>query len=179
MKIKAFALMACAAISLAACDTYTAQQYQTTPQNTIVIQQLASTGARASVGDVRLAEGIEARPTCRLAGPLDLGGGDDLANTIKQAIQGELLAGGMFRVNATPINITVTELKPDSFNGSWTIGLQAYSRKSSGYAIQSTTGFSTSFSAVSACNNTATAFNRALSDAIQKLVKDTRFKSLL
>ncbi|OOY03002.1 hypothetical protein BMI87_19880 [Thioclava sp. F28-4] len=114
-----------------------------------------------------------------MAGPLDLGGGDDLANTIKQAIQGELLAGGMFRVNATPINIIVTELKPDSFNGSWTIGLQAYSRKSSGYAIQSTTGFSTSFSAVSACNNTATAFNRALSDAIQKLVKDTRFKSLL
>jgi len=167
------------AFTLTACDTYTSLQYQSTPQNTIALQNLASTGASATVGDVRLAEGIVARPTCRLAGPLDLGGGDNLAETIKQALQAELLAGGMYQTGQTPINITVTELEPDSFSGSWNIGLQAFTQSNSGFSIESATSFSTSFSAYSACQNTATAFNRALADAIYRLVTDDRFASLI
>lgn len=179
MKIRMLAFPAVLALGVSGCDTYTAQQYQSSPQNTIALQEIAARGERATVGNVQLAEGIEPRPTCRLAGPLDLGGGDNLAQTIKQAVQAELLAGGIYKAGATPININVTALKPDSFNGQWVIGLQAYSDRSQGYAVRSTTDFSTSFSAVSACNNTATAFNRALAEAINKLISDPRFAQMI
>lgn len=179
MKIKILAFFAIAAVSISACDTYTAQQYQTTAQNTISLQELAARGERATVGEVRLAQGIEPRPTCRLAGPLDLGGGDNLAQTIKQAVQSELLAGGMYKAGGTPININVIALKPDSFNGQWTIGLQPYTSRSTGYVVQSVSQFSTSFSAVAACNNTTTAFNRALAEAINKMVTDPRFAQMI
>jgi hypothetical protein len=179
MKIKAFVLLTIVAVSVSGCDTYTAQQYQTSPQNTIALQELAVRGERATVGDVRLAEGIEPRPTCRLAGPLDLGGGDNLGQTIKQAVQAELLAGGIYKTGGTPISINVVMLEPDSFNGKWTIGLQPYSVRSSGFAVQSVTEFSTSFSATAACNNTANAFNRALADAINKMVTDPRFAQMI
>lgn len=179
MRIKLFVVPAIMALSVGACDTYTAQQYQSSPQNTITLQGLASRGERATVADVRLAEGVEPRPTCRLAGPLDLGGSDNLAQTIKQAVQAELLAGGVYKAGGTPINLNVTTLKPDSFNGKWTIEFQAYSSRSSGFTVKSETKFSTSFSAVSACNNTATAFNRALAEAINKMVSDPRFAQMI
>jgi hypothetical protein len=179
MKIKTIALPALIALSLSACDTYTAQQYQSSAANTISLQQLAARGERATVGEVILAEGIQPRPTCRLAGPLDLGGGDNLTETIKQAIQTELLAGGVYKPGATPISINVVALTPDSMKGQWTIGLQVYSTRSSGFTVQSVTEFSTSFSAVAACGNTATAFNRALSAAINMMVSDPRFAQLI
>jgi hypothetical protein len=179
MKTKAFALLTTIAISLSGCDTYTAQQYQTSPQNTIALQELAARGERATIGEVRLAAGIEPRPTCRLAGPLDLGGGDNLDQTIKQAVQAELLAGGIYKAGGTPISINVVTLKPDSFEGQWTIGLQPYSARSSGFSVQSTSEFSTSFGAAAACNNTASAFNRALAEAINKMVADPRFADLM
>lgn len=179
MKLKALALLAASAVALSACDTYTAQQYQANPQNTIALQELAAKGERATVGQVSLAQGVKPRPTCRLAGPLDLGGGDNVAQTIKQAIQAELLAGDLYKAGGTPINVNVTTLEPDSFSGKWTIALQVSSSRGQGYAVQTVTEFSTSFSAVAACNNTATAFNRALSAAINKMVTDPRFRALI
>ena len=136
---------------LSACDTYTSQQYQTSPQNVIELQQLSASGARASVGQVNLAENVEARPQCRLAGPLDLGGGNNVADTIKQAIQAEFLGGGLFSPNAKPINVTVTQLKPDSFAENWQLNFLVSSQSGRSFKVNSTTEFSTSFTAVSAC----------------------------
>ena len=59
--------------------------------------------SKKRVTEVRLAEGVEPRPTCCLAGPLDLGGADNVAQTIKQAVQAELLAGGVYKSGGTPI----------------------------------------------------------------------------
>ncbi|NDV51477.1 hypothetical protein [Salipiger sp. PrR003] len=179
MSFRLLAIGAVSAITLAGCDTYTAQQYQSSPQNVIALQQIAAQGNRASVGTVSLAAGIEPRPTCRLAGPLDLGGGDNVAATIKQAIQAEFLEAGIFSVNAVPVNFTITRLVPNSMEGSWEIGIRASSQRNAGYEVVSTTPFSTSFTAMAACNNTATAFNRALSMSINEVVTDPRFRSLL
>lgn len=164
---------------LSACDSYTAPQYQSSAANTIALQELAARGELASVGEVRLAEGVEPRPACRLAGPLDLGGGDNIADTIKRAFQAELLAGNVYSARGTPVNLMVTTLSPNSVSGQWVIGLQATGNRSEGFAVQSATEFSTSFSATAACNNTATAFNRALADAINALVTDPRFARLI
>lgn len=164
--------------ALAGCDSYTAQQYQSNPQNTIALQSVAASGRRATISTVTLAEGVEPTPTCRLAGPIDLGGGQSLETVIKQAFLTEFLAANVHRTNGTPLAILVTELKPDSFSGTWTIGLQATSAKGT-LSANRVTNFSTSFTATSACNNTATAFNRALSNTILALVENPSFRSLL
>ncbi len=171
--------LAAAGILLAGCDTYTAQQYQSSPSNVIALQAVAATGKRASVGSVTAAEGVTTRPTCRLAGPIDIGGGIDVTAAIKQALQAEFLAGNAFSPRGTQVNAVVTELKPDSFSGNWTIGMTVSSSKGQGFNIWTVHKFSTSFSAAAACNNTADAFNRALALSINKIVTDPRFRALL
>ncbi|MFS4439205.1 hypothetical protein ACMA5I_13410 [Paracoccaceae bacterium GXU_MW_L88] len=163
--------------SLAACDSYTAQQYQTNPQNTIALQNVAAQGKRASVVPVTLAEGVDGTPTCRLAGPLDLGG-KDAAAVIQQALQAELLAAGVYSQDGTPLTVTVTELTPDSFTGDWTIALHIASSKGAFNVVQ-VNEFSTSFSGAAACNNTAMAFNRALSATILAIVQHPQFSAIL
>lgn len=170
--------VALATLFLAGCDSYAAPQYQTNPQNTIALQSVAASGKRATVASVSLAQGINPRPSCRLAGPIDLGGGQDAQTIIRQAILAELLAAGVQSPNGTPLSVTVTELEPSSVNGTWTIGLRMTSPKGS-YDVSQVTNFSTSFSAVSACNNTAMAFNRALSATILAAVQHPSFRSLL
>lgn len=163
---------------LAGCDSYTSQQYQTNPQNTIALQNVASSGKRATIAKVSLAEGVNGKPTCRLAGPIDLGGGSDAATAIQQAFLAEFLASGLHNASGTPLTITVTTLKPDSVSGQWTIGMRIASAKGA-FDVNTTTKFSTSFSAVAACNNTATAFNQALSATILQVVRNPKFISLL
>ena len=178
MKIQIFALIA-AGFILAGCDTYTAQQYQSSPENVIALQSVAASGKRASVGSVTTANGVVTRPTCRLAGPIDLGGGLDVPSVIKQALQSEFLAGNIYSQDGTPLNVVLTELTPDSVNGKWTIGLNASSPKGQGFDVNTVHNFSTSFSAISACNNTADAFNRVLAKAINMVVSHPQFTGLL
>jgi len=178
MKIKIMTLVA-ASFILAGCDTYTAPQYQSSPENVIALRSIAASGKRASVGSVTAAEGVKTRPSCRLAGPIDMGGGQAVTSAIKQALQAEFLAGNIYSTRGRPINVIVTELKPDSFSGKWIIGLTVSSGKGQSYSVKTVHKFSTSFSAVAACGNTADAFNRALAKSINSLVTNPRFRSLL
>ncbi|WP_143100400.1 hypothetical protein [Roseovarius indicus] len=179
MRLRNLTTIFVAVCALAACDSYSAQQYQSSPQNVIALQSLAKQGVRASVGTVQVAEGVNAQPTCRLAGPLDLGGGQSVTETVKEAIQSEFLASNIYSPSGTPISVVITQLKPSSFEGTWTISMQVSSQRGKGYSVTTNTKFSTSFSAMAACNNTAQAFNRALSAAINDMVTDPRFRSLL
>lgn len=175
MKFKSLAL-AGSVLALAACDSYSAPQYQSNPQNTIALQAVAQAGRSASVGQVSVAEGINPRPSCRLAGPIDIGG--DVASVVRQAFQAEFLAANIYRPNGTPLTIVVTELDPDTFAGNWVIGLRVSSARGS-LDVRQVTEFSTSFTAVSACNNTAVAFNRALSATILAVIQHPSFRGLL
>jgi hypothetical protein len=166
------------AIALAGCDSYTSQQYQANPQNTIALQPIAASGRKANVASVQLAGNVPARPTCRLAGPIDIGGGNDAATVIKQAILTELLAAGVYRDNGTPISVLVTKLDPDTFAGTWSIAMTISTPKGS-MNVERVSSFSTSFSGIAACNNTATAFNQALSLTILDAVRNPKFRSIL
>lgn len=163
---------------IAGCDSYTSQQYQSNPQNTIALQGVAATGKRATISKVNLSEGVDGSPSCRLAGPIDLGGGRDISHVIQQAFLTELLSGGVHSASGTPIEITVTSLKPDSFAGTWEIGLHVATLKGA-YSVKQVTKYSTSFSAVAACNNTATAFNQALSATILSVVQHPKFRAII
>lgn len=163
---------------LAGCDSYISQQYQPNPQNTIALQNVASQGKRANVANVYLAEGVSSRPTCRLAGPIDLGAGNDAATVVRQAILAEFLASGVYRANGAPLSFTLTKLNPDTASGTWTIAFNVSSPKGS-MSVERITKYSTSFTAVAACNNTATAFNQALSLTILDMVQNPNFARLL
>ncbi|WP_299085613.1 hypothetical protein [uncultured Ruegeria sp.] len=173
------ALSAAVGLILAGCDSYSPSQYQSSPSNVIALQSIAATGKTASVGTVTVAEGVNARPTCRLAGPIDVGGGVDIATAVKQALQAEFLAGDIYSASGIPINVEITELKPDSVVGQWTLGLKVDSAKGAGFNTRTIHKFTTSFSAAAACNNTADAFNRALASGLNKIVTDPRFRNLL
>lgn len=177
MRFKTFYLLG-ATLLFAACDSYSAQQYQSNPQTTIALQSVAAAGRRASVSEVTLADGINPRPTCRLAGPIDIGGGGDVTTVFQQAFLAELLAADVYRADGTPLSIVVTELDPDSVSGNWTIGVRVSSPRGV-INVRQVTKFSTSFAAVSACNNTATAFNRALGATILAVIQDPNFRTLL
>ncbi|NDR58324.1 hypothetical protein [Aliiruegeria sabulilitoris] len=176
---RALAVICVTTALLAGCDTYTSEQYQSNPQNTIALRNIAAKGERGTVGTVSLAPDVNEQPTCRLAGPIDVGSGAGIETVVKQAIQAEFLAGGIYSTNGTPVSVMITELEPDSFSGTWTIGLRVSSPKSAGYEVKQVTKFSTSFSALAACNNTADAFNRALSATIFTLVQHPGFRSLI
>ncbi|SHI87713.1 hypothetical protein SAMN02744035_01859 [Thalassobacter stenotrophicus DSM 16310] len=119
--------MTCAVL-VSGCDSYISQQYQANPQNTIALQSIAASGRKANVASVRLAENVPERPTCRLAGPIDIGGGNDAATVVQQAFLTELLAADVFKAKGTPISIIVTKLEPDTFSGIWTIGMTVSTR---------------------------------------------------
>lgn len=165
-------------LMISGCDSYISQQYQANPQNTIALQNIATSGRKANVSTVRLAENVQARPTCRLAGPIDIGGGDDAATVIKEAFLTELLAADVYRATGTPISIVITQLEPNTFSGTWTIAMTVSTPKGS-LGVQRVTKYSTSFSAVAACKNTATAFNQALSLTILDVVRNPKFRAML
>lgn len=173
------ALPAAIALILAGCDSYSPPQYQSSPSNVIALQSIAATGKTASVGKVTVAEGVNARPTCRLAGPIDVGGGIDIATVVRQALQAEFLAGDIYNARGIPINVEITELKPNSVEGQWTLGLKVDSSNGVGFNTRTIHKFSTSLNAMAACNNTADAFNRALASGLNKIVTDPRFRNLL
>ncbi len=175
-----FAVLALPMLALAACDTTSTPSYQTSPQNTISLQPYASAGKRAAVASVNIAPGVEANPTCRLMGPLDVGGGLSVGEAMTRALQAELLAGNVYAANGTPLNVTLTELRVDSFAGFWQIGGTVATPKiPQGFPVRTQFSFSTSFSAYAACNNSAMAFNRALAEFINDIVTNPNFQQAL
>ncbi|RQP07562.1 MAG: hypothetical protein D1H97_02200 [Paracoccus sp. BP8] len=178
-----FSKLAIAAVPLwllAACDTSVTPTYQTSPQNTIALQSVAATGKRANVHTFVAAEGVNTAPTCRLAGPIDVGGGQPAAQALKDAITAELLAAGVYSDRGTPLTITLTDMKVDTFSGYWNLAATVQSSKlPKGFKVSTRYDYKTSFSAAAACQNAAVAFNRAAASFIHDIVTNPSFRSAL
>lgn len=167
-------------VMLAGCDTSVTPTYQTSPQNTIALQGVASSGKRAQVHAFAVAEGVNTTPTCRLAGPIDVGGGQTAAQALKDAITAELLASGVYSDRGTPLTITLTEMEVNTMSGYWVLAAKVQSSKlPQGFEVQSRYDYKTSFSAASACPNAAVAFNRAAAAFINKIVTNPSFRNAL
>jgi hypothetical protein len=169
-----------ALLGLAACETTVSPSYQNSPSNTIALQSIATSGARASVASVTAAPDVNVNPTCRLMGSLDIGGGLSAEQVLMSALQSELLAGGMYAPDGTPISVTLTNLKVESFSGYWAIsGTVRTPKMPQGYDVQTRFDYKTSFSAYSACHNSAIAFNRAVAAFINAIVTHPSFRQAI
>ena len=176
-KIAAFTITA---LALAGCDTSVTPSYQTSPQNTIALQSIAATGKKASVHTFNVAEGVNTSPTCRLAGPIDVGGGLPAAQALKDAITAELLAAGVYSDRGTPLTLPLTDMQVNTMSGYWILAAKVQSSKlPQGFDVQSRYDYKTSFSAASACPNAAIAFNRAAAAFINKIVTNPNFRNAL
>lgn len=167
-------------VILTACDTSVTPSYQTSPQNTIALQPVAASGKRTKVQIFNVAEGVNTAPTCRLAGPIDVGGGQSAAQALKDALTAELLAAGVYSDQGTPLTITLTDMKVDTFGGYWNLAATVQSSKlPKGYSVTTRYDYKTSFSAASACPNAAIAFNRAAAAFINQIVTNPNFRSAI
>lgn len=167
-------------VALSACDSTTTPGYQTSPENTIALMNVASAGERASVTRISATGAVDTTPTCRLLGALDIGGGKSTEQALQSALQAELLAAGVFSPSGTPITVTLTEFAPNSFDGSWTIGGTVSTPKlPEGFTVNTRFDFKTSFTAYSACRNTALAFNNAASQFINDIVTHPSFRQAI
>lgn len=174
------AIIALPVFFLAACDTSVTPSYQTSPQNTIALQGIAASGKRTNVHAFAVAEGVNTSPSCRLAGPIDVGGGQTAEQALKDAITAELLAAGVYSANGTPLTITLTQMEVNTMSGYWVLGAKVQSSKlPQGFTVESRYDYKTSFSAASACPNAAIAFNRAASAFINKIVTNPNFRGAL
>ncbi|WP_420024489.1 hypothetical protein ACN9JG_20915 (plasmid) [Cereibacter azotoformans] len=174
------ALLAVPMLVLAGCDTSVTPAYQTSPQNTITLQPVAATGKRAKVQQFLVAEGVNTQPTCRLAGPIDVGGGQTAAQALQEAMTAEFLAAGFYSDRGTPLTVTLTNMKVDTFSGYWDLAAVVQSPKlPAGYTVTTRYEYKTSFSAYSACPNAALAFNRAASAFINQIVTNPSFRSAI
>lgn len=171
-----------AMLPLAACETTTSYPYQPSTTNVMAFQSaLRPSNTKVMVGPFTRDPGINTTPNCRLMGPVDVSPGKSMEQYLHDAMQTELFQAGVVdsaasttitgRIDAVDLNSVGT--------GSWTLTVTfASNLDQTGYQVTTVFPFSSSFSAVSACNNAAAAFGPAVNDLIGKAVADPGFRRI-
>lgn len=181
MKIKLLA-MAGVALSLAACETTTSYPYQPSTQNVMAFQAaLKPSNTKIQLGAFTRDQAINTTPACRMMGPVDVAPGKTVETYIRDAFQAELFQAGVLDASQGAVVMgRLDALDLNSFGtGSWSLTMTLSSNlDQAGYQVSNTYPFSSSFSAVSACNNAAAAFGPAVNDLIGKAIQDPGFKRI-
>lgn len=165
-----------ALVLLSGCDSFTAAPYGISADTNVTLRELGN--QHVNVGPFKLANEFDSN--CRLAGPIQLPTGLDFPGYIQKALTDELKVAGLYAANA-PVTLAgnVDAIAFSSTAGSWDITLTV--RSSNGHSATATEhyDFHTSFTAVSACHDSADAFQPAVQALIGKLVASPDFRSLL
>jgi hypothetical protein len=163
-----------AALTLAACDTFTAAPYGISPDNNLAL--------KTALGDQNVAVGpftmqAQVDNSCRAAGPIRLPSDVTFEAYIQKAFTDELKLAGRYDPQS-PVTLTgkVTELSFSSTSGSWDIALTLDSSNGKTSSASEHYEFHTSYSAVSACRNVADAFQPAVQALIAKVVAAPNFR---
>lgn len=122
----------------------------------------------------------EKKVSYRLVGPV-AGLGDNHATYIRSALQSELFMAQLYD-QSSEIEIigNVDSIKFSSVSpASWMIGFTIRSNKSPGYSVETVYPFRTSYSALSACQNVASAFEPAVKQLIRDITRHLGFEELL
>lgn len=155
------------ALTLAACDTFTAAPYGISPDNNLSL--------KAALGEQRVAVGpftMQAKvdPACRAVGPIQLPGNVTFETYIQKAFTDELKLAERYDPQS-PVTLTgkITQLEFSSMSGTWDIALNLASTNGKSLAASEHYEFHTSYSGVSACHNVADAFQPAVQALIGKV----------
>ena len=117
----------------------------------------------------------------RLTGQLDIAPGKTVETFIRDAFEAELFQTGRLDSAGATINGEIRSMEVNTMGtGSWSFAVRVFSdRMPEGYMVSSSHSFASSFSAVAACQNAATAFNPAVQTLLNDIVTDPRFADLM
>lgn len=163
-------------LSLAACDSFTAQRYSISADNDMTLKAMA--GTHVTVGTFTTAKEFD--HSCRLVGPIELPDGLTYEGYVQKAFKDELQVAGLYDTQA-PVSLTgvLTNVSSGSTSGTWEISITVNSSNGKSLSADEHYDFHTSFSAVSACHNVADAFQPAVQSLIGKVIASPDFKALL
>jgi len=169
-----------ALLFLSACESTSSLPYTNSAQNVIAAQRaLVAADTQISVGQFTQAEGV-GKPTCRMMGQLDVAPGKDISDFIRDAFESEIFATGRLNADAVSVRGHVESIEMNTVGtGSWTISLRISSDSNpEGCSVTARHVFASSYSAYSACQNAATAFNPAVQALLNQVVTHPQFASL-
>ncbi|WP_022694264.1 hypothetical protein [Ponticaulis koreensis] len=181
MKLKFLFAAPLALLVVAACETTSSRPYQMSTENVLAAQQaLEGSDAKFNVGSFSAAQGVDEAPTCRALGTIEVAPGQSPVDYIREALQTELFAADLVAANGTAITGVVETLQFNSFGtGSWDVALQLSSpAMPEGYSVSTHYEFSTSFSAINACQNVIDAFQPTVASLLNAAINDPRFAQL-
>lgn len=178
---RAIFVITVSALVLAGCETPTTQRYAISVENNMAIKALGT--HKIGVGTFTPPSSFS--PNCRALGPLQVADGLTHTQYIQRAFEDELKIAGAYAsagANAT-ISGKVEKLEFSSTRaltgGAWTIELELLSSNGKRLRVDEHYEFSSGFSAMEACRNTAEAFSRAVQNVVGKAVKNPGFVGLV
>jgi len=178
--LRTFAIISASALLLAACESTSSMPYQASTQNVIAAQEaLNQTDAKLSLAPFSASPDVS-KPTCRMAGQLDVAPGTDIQSYIRNAFEAEMFMANLHNSNGSIIRGHVESVDVSTFGtGSWTLVMSVSSdHLPEGYRVSSTHEFASSFSAYMACQNASVAFNPAVQSLLSDVITHPSFPRL-
>ena len=170
-------VVAGAAVSMAACSTYSVDRYAVNVDSVSALRDME--GTRVAVGEFQSEKPIK-RIMCRGAGPVAAPEGMSFSQYVGGALKDELRLAEIYADDA-PVTLSggLTRAEFSSVGGMWTLDLDVTSSNGRTLSVSEAHDFDTSFSADAACGDSAGAFMPAVQDLIHKLVTDPEFQALV
>lgn len=176
MKFVAIAIMS---LTLGACSTLVTPPYENLYENKSAIEKI---GTLINVG--KFDGAYQYDDMCRGVGPIRPQDGVTVAAYIRNALIGELKAGGAFSPSS---KIVLTgSLDKVQFSsskglvgGEWSFDMRIFSSNGKQIQVSNSFEFSSGFAGVVACRETAVAFAPAVQSLITKILSDQGFRELL
>ena len=118
--------------------------------------------------------------TCRLMGPIQAGDALTIPQFVTKAFNDELKFADLYDdTQGVKISGSMDKVVFSSASGWWDLAMTLHSANGMQVSVENRYSFTTSFDAITACNQTAQALGAATQDLIKKAVSHTQFPSLL
>jgi len=174
--MKIFGLHLVLVFVLYGCSTMTPARYSMSADTNQLLKRLR--GKTAVLTELLPAASYE--PTCRLMGPIQAGDGLTIPQFVAKAFNDELKFADLYdETQGIKLSGSMDKVAFSSASGWWDLAMTLRSDKDVQFSVEHRYNFTTSFDAITACNQTAQALGAATQDLIKKAVSHPQFSSLL
>jgi hypothetical protein len=164
------------AFLLYGCSTMTPPRYSMSADTNHLLKQFR--GKTAVLTELVPAASYE--PTCRLMGPIQAGDGLTIPQFVAKAFNDELKFADLYdETQGVKLSGSIDKVGFSSASGWWDLAMTLRSEKGIEFSVDHRYNFTTSFDAITACNQAAQALGAATQDLIKKSVSHPQFPTLL
>lgn len=161
---------------LYACSTMTPARYSISADTNQLLKRFR--GRTAVLTELVPAGSYD--PTCRLMGPIQAGDGFTIPQFVAKAFNDELKLADLYdETQGVKLSGSMDKVAFSSASGWWDLAITLRSEKGIQFSVEHRYSFTTSFDALTACNQAAQALGAATQDLIKKVVSQPEFPNLL